>query len=159
MTSDDLVTLEDDKMVEIEEMAIPYRDTRRWPDKGLIDVGKRIALARKKKRKINQKQLSEELGKSRGTIVQYELGMISPPLAMIQKLAEVLREQPEWLAFGVRREKKPEEGTQAKTTLKIEVEIPIQLDSYSEVLEIQPRLEQRLAGALRDAATTLGQTE
>jgi hypothetical protein len=48
--------------------------------------------------------------------VQYEQGMISPPLTMVHKLADVLDETPEYIAFGVR--------VQKEMVLKIEVVVP-----------------------------------
>jgi transcriptional regulator with XRE-family HTH domain len=64
-------------------------------------IGHQIAHARKAKG-WTQGELAERLGKSRGTIVQYEQGNIEPPLTQIQRLAEVLDVAPELLAFGKR---------------------------------------------------------
>lgn len=69
-----------------------------------IVLGQRLAKIRKS-RNLFQAGLAKKLGVSRGTIVQYELGMISPPLVMVQRLAEVLDEAPEYIAFGVRVQK------------------------------------------------------
>ena len=64
-----------------------------------LGLGGRIALARQKKG-WTQKELSEQLGKSRGTIVQYEQGRIEPPLRQIEAMAKLLDVAPELLAFG-----------------------------------------------------------
>lgn len=63
------------------------------------DIGHRIAGARAAKG-WTQAQLAEKLGKSRGTVVQYEQGKIEPPLKQVQRLAELLEVAPEMLAFG-----------------------------------------------------------
>jgi transcriptional regulator with XRE-family HTH domain len=65
----------------------------------LLGVGGRIALARQNKG-WKQRELSEHIGKSRGTIVQYEQGKIEPPLRQIELLARALDVAPEFLAFG-----------------------------------------------------------
>lgn len=62
-------------------------------------VGSRIAAARQRKG-WTQRELSEQLGKSRGTIVQYEQGKIEPPLKQIEFMAKLLEVAPEQLAFG-----------------------------------------------------------
>lgn len=78
---------------------------RPWyvPDEGRVlaiaGLGGRIALARERKG-LTQRELSERLGKSRGTIVQYEQGRIEPPLRQVEALAEILEVSPEMLAFG-----------------------------------------------------------
>ena len=63
-------------------------------------IGSRITAARRLKG-WTQAELAERLGKSRGTIVQYEKGMIEPPLKQIQRLAEELDVAPEMLAFDI----------------------------------------------------------
>jgi transcriptional regulator with XRE-family HTH domain len=80
-----------------------------------ITLGKRLAKIRKS-RNLIQGGLAKKLGVSRGTVVQYEQGMISPPLTMVHKLADVLDETPEYIAFGVR--------VQKEMVLKIEVVVP-----------------------------------
>jgi transcriptional regulator with XRE-family HTH domain len=65
----------------------------------ILGVGGRIALARQNKG-WTQRELSERLGKSRGTIVQYEQGRIEPPLRQIETIANLLEVAPELLAFG-----------------------------------------------------------
>lgn len=73
------------------------------PDEGrvldLLGVGGRIALARQNKG-WTQKELSERLGKSRGTVIQYEQGRIEPPLRQIEAMARLLDVAPELLSFG-----------------------------------------------------------
>lgn len=73
------------------------------PDEGrvleLLGLGGRIALARQKKG-WTQKELSERLGKSRGTVIQYEQGGIEPPLRQILAMSKLLDVTPELLAFG-----------------------------------------------------------
>ena len=64
-----------------------------------LGLGGRIALFRQNKG-LTQRELSERLGKARGTIVQYEQGRIEPPLHQIKTLAKVLDVAPEMLAFG-----------------------------------------------------------
>lgn len=63
------------------------------------EIGQRIAAARAAK-DWTQAELAEKLGKSRGTVVQYEQGNIEPPLKQIQRLADLLDVAPEMLAFG-----------------------------------------------------------
>lgn len=76
-------------------------DLRPDPDRILqgLDLGQRLALARQQ-RGLTQKQLSELVGKSRGTIVQYEQGRLQPPLQQIEAMAKVLDVAPELIAFG-----------------------------------------------------------
>src|SRR3982751_1335005 len=62
-------------------------------------IGQRIAVARSAKG-WTQAELAEKLGKSRGTVVQYEQGNIEPPIRQIQQLADLLDVAPELLAFG-----------------------------------------------------------
>ena len=62
-------------------------------------IGQRIAAARSAKG-WTQAELAERLGKSRGTVVQYEQGNIEPPLKQVQRLADLLEVAPEMLAFG-----------------------------------------------------------
>jgi transcriptional regulator with XRE-family HTH domain len=63
------------------------------------DIGQRISAARSAKG-WTQAELAEKLGKSRGTVVQYEQGNIEPPIRQIQQLADLLDVAPELLAFG-----------------------------------------------------------
>jgi transcriptional regulator with XRE-family HTH domain len=65
----------------------------------LVDLGARIAAARQRAG-WTQRQLSQHMGKSRGTIVQYEQGRIEPPLGQIMVIADALGVSPEFLAFG-----------------------------------------------------------
>lgn len=65
----------------------------------LVDVGARIAAARQRAG-WTQRELSQHMGKSRGTIVQYEQGRIEPPLGQIELIASALEVSPEFLAFG-----------------------------------------------------------
>lgn len=65
----------------------------------LVDVGARIAAARQRAG-WTQLQLSRHMGKSRGTIVQYEQGRIEPPLGQVEAIASALDVSPEFLAFG-----------------------------------------------------------
>ena len=64
-----------------------------------LDLGQRLALARQQ-RGLTQKQLSELVGKSRATIVQYEQGRLQPPLQQIEIMSRVLEVAPELIAFG-----------------------------------------------------------
>jgi transcriptional regulator with XRE-family HTH domain len=66
-----------------------------------IALGTRLRRLRKS-RNLTQGALAEQVGKSRMTVVEYERGNINPPIAMVHKLAEVLSEAPEYIAFGVR---------------------------------------------------------
>lgn len=90
----------------------------REPSDQTIILGKRLAQIRKR-RNLIQAGLAKKLGVSRGTVVQYEQGMISPPLQMIHRLADVLDESPEYIAFGVRDARKLPE------MLKIEIAVPL----------------------------------
>src|SRR5260221_74946 len=54
-----------------------------------LELGQRIAAARSAK-DWTQAELAEKLGKSRGTVVQYEQGNIEPPIRQIQQLADLL---------------------------------------------------------------------
>ncbi len=65
----------------------------------LNTVGKRIAWARVSK-ELTQKALGERIGKSRATIVQYEMDNINPPVEVIEKICGVLQVLPEFIAFG-----------------------------------------------------------
>jgi transcriptional regulator with XRE-family HTH domain len=62
-------------------------------------VGDRIRWARERK-EITQKELGRLIDKSRASIVQYEKGMISAPVAVLQDMADKLGVAPEFLAFG-----------------------------------------------------------
>lgn len=64
-----------------------------------LNLGQRLALARQNKG-LTQKQLSELVGKSRATVVQYEQGRLQPPLQQIETMAKVLGVPPETIAFG-----------------------------------------------------------
>lgn len=64
-----------------------------------LNIGQRLALARHQ-RGMTQKQLSELVGKSRATIIQYEQGRLQPPVQQIEVMASVLRVSPELIAFG-----------------------------------------------------------
>jgi transcriptional regulator with XRE-family HTH domain len=86
-----------------------------------IALGTRLKQLRKS-RKLTQGALAEQIGKTRMTVVEYERGNINPPIAMVHKLAEVLGEAPEYIAFGVRRAK--EEESHSRPILRIEVSIP-----------------------------------
>ena len=65
----------------------------------LASLGARLAWARKRSR-LTQKQLSELVGKSRATIVLYELDKVNPPVEQVERIASVLGVGPEYLAFG-----------------------------------------------------------
>src|SRR5690349_14000160 len=65
----------------------------------LVAVGARIAAARQGAG-WTQLQLSRYIGKSRGTVVQYEQGRIEPPLGQVEVIANALGVSPEFLAFG-----------------------------------------------------------
>lgn len=67
----------------------------------LMDLGQRLAMARQREG-LTQKQLSELVGKSRATIVQYEQGRLQPPVQQIETMAKVLNVPPELIAFGRR---------------------------------------------------------
>jgi transcriptional regulator with XRE-family HTH domain len=64
-------------------------------------LGTRLRQLRKS-RNLTQGALAKEVGKTRMTVVEYERGNINPPIPMVHKLAEVLSEAPEYIAFGVR---------------------------------------------------------
>jgi transcriptional regulator with XRE-family HTH domain len=80
-----------------------------------VTLGKRIAAIRKS-RNLIQAGLAKKLGVARATVVQYEQGQITPPISMVHKLAQVLDETPEYIAFGVR--------VQKEVVVKIEVVMP-----------------------------------
>ena len=65
----------------------------------LMSVGERIALARKAMG-WTQQDLSDRVGKSRATVVQYEQGRLQPPVQQIEVMAKVLEVSPEYIAFG-----------------------------------------------------------
>lgn len=54
-----------------------------------MTLGERIKLERKKKG-ITQKQLAEKINKGFSTVQKYEIDVITPPLDMIQKIADAL---------------------------------------------------------------------
>lgn len=62
-------------------------------------VGDRIRWARERK-EITQKELGRLIDKSRASIVQYEKGMISAPVSVLEDMAHKLGVAPEFLAFG-----------------------------------------------------------
>jgi transcriptional regulator with XRE-family HTH domain len=97
-------------MKSVQKSAVPRRTSRPSapasdlvPDEARVlatlGLGGRIALARQNKG-WTQKELSERLGKSRGTVIQYEQGRIEPPLRQIEAMAQLLHVAPELLAFG-----------------------------------------------------------
>ncbi|MEQ6333032.1 helix-turn-helix transcriptional regulator [Sphingobium sp. MK2] len=65
----------------------------------LSNIGGRIAWARLRAKK-SQKELAENIGKARATIVQYETNNIAPPTEVIEAMAKAMDVQPEFLAFG-----------------------------------------------------------
>jgi transcriptional regulator with XRE-family HTH domain len=64
-----------------------------------LSLGGRIALARQRLG-LTQQQLSERVGKSRATVVQYELGRLQPSLHQLEVIAQALEVAPELIAFG-----------------------------------------------------------
>ena len=54
-----------------------------------LEIGKNIKHYRQK-RKITQKQLAEMVGKSYSVIQKYEIGLVEPPLSVLEKIAAVL---------------------------------------------------------------------
>ena len=64
-----------------------------------LTLGQRLALARQQKG-LTQKEMSELVGKSRATVVQYEQGRLQPPVQQIETMARVLDVPPEMIAFG-----------------------------------------------------------
>jgi transcriptional regulator with XRE-family HTH domain len=64
-----------------------------------LSVGDRIALSRQRLG-ITQQQLSERVGKSRATVIQYEQGRLQPSLHQLEVIAQALDVAPELLAFG-----------------------------------------------------------
>lgn len=65
----------------------------------LTTVGGRIAWTRLSQ-KLTQQDLADKIKKARATVVQYENGIINPPIEVVEKLARVLDVEPEFLAFG-----------------------------------------------------------
>lgn len=63
-------------------------------------LGGRIENARGHKL-MTQSDLAVAIGKTRGSITQYERDAISPPLSVISQLAAALDVTPEYLAFGI----------------------------------------------------------
>src|SRR3954453_14499887 len=84
------------------EGSVAAIDLRPDPERSLqvLTLGERIAIARHE-RGLTQKQLSERVGKSRATIVQYEQGRLQPPLDQIKIIARELDVAPELIAFGL----------------------------------------------------------
>jgi transcriptional regulator with XRE-family HTH domain len=77
------------------------RDLVPGPDRVLsaLTLGQRLALARQRQG-WTQKELSERVGKSRATVIQYEQGRLQPPVQQIETMAKVLDVPPEMIAFG-----------------------------------------------------------
>lgn len=65
-------------------------------------VGERITLARERAGR-SQTWLAAQVGVSRPTISFWESGARTASVAALAALAGPLQEQPEWLAYGVRR--------------------------------------------------------
>jgi len=63
------------------------------------EMGRRIALAREG-RGMNQAQLGDLLGVTKGMISHYELGKSSPGYETLTKMAESLGKSVNWLLFG-----------------------------------------------------------
>lgn len=63
------------------------------------NVGLRIKAARLRAH-MKQGDLAERIGKSRGTILQYEAGSISPPLSVIECISDVLNVDPTYLTHA-----------------------------------------------------------
>ena len=62
-------------------------------------IGERMAYARKEK-KLNQEDLANHLNVTRGSISQYENGIIDPSLENLDQTAKLMDVSFEWLAFG-----------------------------------------------------------
>ena len=54
-----------------------------------MDLGGKIKKARKSK-KLTQKELAEIIGKSTSAVQKYELGLVMPPIEVMQKINKVL---------------------------------------------------------------------
>lgn len=64
-----------------------------------MTLGNRLAFARARAG-WTQRELSERVGKSRATIVQYEQDNLLPPIHQIERMAKELDVAPEFIAFG-----------------------------------------------------------
>ena len=76
-------------------------------------IGERMAYARKQKM-LNQQVLADHLGVTRGSISQYENGIIDPNLNNLDQAAKLLDVSFEWLAFG--------RGLQNRNTASVNLE-------------------------------------
>ena len=76
-------------------------------------IGERMAYARKQKM-LNQQVLADHLGVTRGSISQYENGIIDPNLNNLDVAAKLLDVSFEWLAFG--------RGLQNRNTASVNLE-------------------------------------
>lgn len=76
-------------------------------------IGERMAYARKQKM-LNQQVLADHLGVTRGSISQYENGIIDPNLINLDQAAKLLDVSFEWLAFG--------RGLQNRNTASVNLE-------------------------------------
>ena len=76
-------------------------------------IGERMAYARKQKM-LNQQVLADHLGVTRGSISQYENGIIDPNLNNLDLAAKLLDVSFEWLAFG--------RGLQNRNTASVNLE-------------------------------------
>lgn len=76
-------------------------------------IGERMAYARKQKM-FNQQVLADHLGVTRGSISQYENGIIDPNLINLDQAAKLLDVSFEWLAFG--------RGLQNRNTASVNLE-------------------------------------
>jgi len=64
-----------------------------------MDMAQRIRLARKQKG-LTQLQLAALVGVSKGACGQWEVGMTSPTVENLSRLANILEVNFEWLATG-----------------------------------------------------------
>jgi RNA polymerase primary sigma factor len=80
-------------------------------------MGERISLAMDLK-KMNQSQLAEQLDVSQSTVSDYVRGEKRPRQKRVEKLAEVLAVQPQWLVFGEGKGPSPDITAQRKEYTK-----------------------------------------
>lgn len=122
------------------------------------DFASRFSEARKKI-KITQAQLSNELGINQATIAAYESGRIKPKQKTLLKIAYLLGVTPEWLTTG--NDNKLEQGFNASIAPTIEVK-QIPLYTMDELIQIEfkntlitnPTLRPCLASASEKAFAT-----
>ncbi|MBT8141872.1 MAG: helix-turn-helix domain-containing protein [Gammaproteobacteria bacterium] len=106
-------------------------------------IGERMAYARKEK-KLNQKDLATHLGVTRGSISQYENGIIEPSLENLDRTARFLDVSFEWLAFGRGLQDRSANTGNYEVLAKNDHRLVYLTDSERELVENYQKLSKKL---------------